>query len=74
MQSTDQSFASPDLEAAIDRKPLIIRSDISLTEAIALMGMARGTSCKVELDSRTLAKIFYGMIIDYFYFNFSLLK
>lgn len=55
MQSTDQSFASPDLEAAIDRKPLIIRSDISLVEAIALMGMARGTSCKVELDSNDKA-------------------
>lgn len=47
MESNDQSFATPDLEAAIDREPLIIPPDISLVEAIALMGKMRGTSCEV---------------------------
>ena len=49
MQSNDWSFASPDLEAAIDREPLIITSDIPLNNAIALMGELRGTSCEVGL-------------------------
>ena len=50
MPFTDQSFASPDLEVAIDRKPLIITSEISLSKAIALMGKARGYSCQIGLD------------------------
>ena len=58
MQSTEQSFASPDLEAAIDRKPLIITADISLAKAIALMGMARGTSCQIGLDSTSNTPLF----------------
>ena len=50
MQSNDWSFASPDLEAAIDREPLIITSDIPLNNAIALMGKVREASCEVGLD------------------------
>ncbi|MCC0176281.1 CBS domain-containing protein [Waterburya agarophytonicola K14] len=48
-------FASPDLETAIDREPLIVTPDISLVQAIALMGRAVGVSCgmgdkSAELD------------------------
>lgn len=46
----DQSFAVPDLEAAIDRYPLVVKSDISLTKAIALMGQAKGTKCELFDD------------------------
>ena len=46
----DQSFAVPDLEAAIDRYPLVVKSDISLTKAIALMGQAKGTKCELVED------------------------
>lgn len=41
-------FASPDLEVAIDREPLIISPDTPLVEAISMMGQARGISCEVE--------------------------
>ena len=48
MESQDRSFASPDIEAAIDRHPLIIEPETSLLEAIALMGQVRGISCAVS--------------------------
>ena len=48
MESNDRFFASPDLEAAIDREPLIVTPETSLVQAIALMGQARGVSCEVE--------------------------
>jgi len=47
MISSDYSFASPDLESAIDRDPLIVTPNTSLVETIALMGKAKGTSCNV---------------------------
>lgn len=50
MESQDRFFTSPDLEAAIDRSPLIIPPDISLLRAIALMGQARGISCAIEAN------------------------
>ena len=51
MISSDYSFASPDLESAIDRDPLIVSANTSLVEAIALMGKAKGTSCTVGKDN-----------------------
>lgn len=47
MISSEHSFASPDLESAIDRDPLIVSPNTDLVEAIALMGKAKGTSCSV---------------------------
>ncbi|MDJ0568145.1 MAG: CBS domain-containing protein [Pleurocapsa sp. MO_192.B19] len=48
MESNDRLFATPDLEAAIDRHPLIVRPDVLLVQAIALMGQARGNKCKLD--------------------------
>ena len=48
MESNEQLFASPDIESAIERSPLIISPDTSLVEAIALMGQARNASCKIS--------------------------
>ncbi|MEO1466961.1 MAG: CBS domain-containing protein, partial [Cyanobacteria bacterium J06633_1] len=51
MESHEQLFASPDVESAIDRSPLVISPDTSLVRAIALMGRARGISCKIEASN-----------------------
>lgn len=50
MKFNDQFFASPDLEAAIDREPLILPPDTSLVEAIALMSKVRNFKCEVNGD------------------------
>ncbi|WP_019508331.1 CBS domain-containing protein [Pleurocapsa sp. PCC 7319] len=50
MKSNDQLFTTPDLEIAIDRHPLIVQPDVSLTKAIALMGQAKGTKCELVED------------------------
>lgn len=58
MTSSEYSFASPDLESAIDRDPLIVTPNTSLVETIALMGKAKGTSCSVktsEMDPKFVA-------------------
>ena len=47
MESNEQLFASPDVESAIDRSPLIIAPETSLVEAIALMGQVRDSSCEI---------------------------
>ncbi|MEM7758706.1 MAG: CBS domain-containing protein [Cyanobacteria bacterium P01_A01_bin.40] len=47
MESNEQLFASPDIESAIDRSPLIIAPDTPLVDAIAMMGQAKGNSCKL---------------------------
>lgn len=47
MESNHRFFASPDLEAAIDRKPLIISPDLDLVQAIALMSQATRVSCQM---------------------------
>ena len=47
MISNDLLFASPEIESAIDRSPLIISPATSLVDAIALMGQVRGTSCNL---------------------------
>lgn len=48
MEFNDLSFASPDIESAIDRSPLIISPNILLQDAIAIMGQARGSSCQIS--------------------------
>lgn len=53
MQFKDQLFTAPDLEAAIDRDPLIIKPEISLAKALAFMSQARGSSCLIPLDNGT---------------------
>ncbi|MEO1006325.1 MAG: CBS domain-containing protein [Cyanobacteria bacterium J06638_38] len=47
MESNGQLFASPDIESAIDRSPLTIAPDTPLVDAIAMMGQAKGNSCKL---------------------------
>ncbi|MEM8676230.1 MAG: CBS domain-containing protein [Cyanobacteria bacterium P01_G01_bin.67] len=47
MESNEQLFASPDIESAIDRSPLTIAPDTPLVDAIAMMGQAKGNSCKL---------------------------
>lgn len=47
MESNEQLFASPDIESAIDRSPLIFAANLSLIDGIALMGKARGISCQI---------------------------
>ncbi len=50
MKSNDLLFASPEIESAIDRSPLIISPTISLVNAIALMGQVRDMSCNINHD------------------------
>lgn len=53
MPSKEQLFATPNLEAAIARDPLIIRPDIPLVQAIALMSQARGSACIIPGSDRS---------------------
>ena len=50
MKSNEQLFATPDLEAAIDRHPLIVQPDNSLVKTITLMGQSRDTRCELFDD------------------------
>ncbi len=45
MHPNDPFIASPILEEAIDRNPLIVSPETPLIEAIALMSQARGSTC-----------------------------
>jgi CBS domain-containing protein len=45
MEFNDQLLATPNLEAAIARNPLIVKPETSLVQAIALMSQVRGSSC-----------------------------
>ena len=54
MQSNNSFFAAPDLDATIDRNPLIISPDLTLQGAIALMSQAKGSQC--QLNNHQLAK------------------
>ncbi len=51
MEFKDQLLTTPDLEAAIDRDPLIIKPETSLVMAIALMSQARGRRCLIPADN-----------------------
>ena len=52
MTPINSSFASPNLEAAIDRTPLIVAPEISLIKAIALIGQTREKSCQIEQSAK----------------------
>ena len=54
MQSHDDFYPTPNLEAAIDRFPLIITPETNLNETIALMSQARGSFCLLSSDDRVL--------------------
>ena len=54
MQLNDQLFPTPDLEVAIDRSPLIITPETSLTEVIALMSQVRGSGCLLPSEDKSL--------------------
>lgn len=47
MKFNDLLFASPDIESAIDRSPLIITPNTLLVDAIALMGQVSNNSCTI---------------------------
>jgi len=47
VQSNNNFFAAPDLDATIDRQPLIISPGITLQQAIALMSQAKGSNCQL---------------------------
>ena len=53
MEINDRFLATPDLEMAIDRKPLQIRPDTYLQDAIAIMSQARGSSCFLPGDNES---------------------
>ncbi|MEL6440539.1 MAG: CBS domain-containing protein [Cyanobacteria bacterium J06621_8] len=48
MKFNERLFTSPDIESAIDPSPLVITPETLLTEAIAMMGQAKGTSCRLR--------------------------
>ncbi|MEO1342238.1 MAG: CBS domain-containing protein, partial [Cyanobacteria bacterium J06635_13] len=50
MESHEQLFVSPDVESAIDRSPLVISSDTSLVDAIALMSQVKGVNCRIASE------------------------
>lgn len=54
MQLNDEFFPAPDLEAAIDRSPLVITPETSLNEAIALMSQVKGSACLLPSEDNFL--------------------
>jgi len=56
MESKEQFFASPDIELAINKSPPIVSPDVSLIDAIVLMGQIRDASCRIDRshDSESL--------------------
>ena len=54
MSLNDQFFWTPDLEAAVERSPLIVTPQTSLQEALALMSQARGSSCLLASDTTSV--------------------
>ena len=53
MEINDRFLATPDLEMAIDRKPLQIAPDTYLQDAIAIMSQARGSRCSLPSDNES---------------------
>ena len=53
MQSNNNFFAAPDLNATIDRQPLIISPGLTLQQAIALMSQTKGSKCQLDKQSPT---------------------
>ena len=54
MQLNNQLVPTPDLEIAIDRAPLTITPETSLTKAIALMSQVRGSGCLLPSQDKSL--------------------
>ena len=54
MQPHDDFCPTPNLEAAIDRFPLIVTPETSLSETIALMSQVRGSGCLLPSEDRSL--------------------
>ncbi len=53
MEINDRFLATPDLEMAIDRKPLQITPDTYLQDAIGIMSQARGSRCSLPSDNES---------------------
>jgi CBS domain-containing protein len=53
VEINDQFFSLPDLEAAIDRHPLIVSPEINLQTAISLMSYVQGSSCSLIDENST---------------------
>ena len=53
MEIKDRFLATPDLEMAIDRKPLQITPDTYLQDAIGIMSQARGSRCSLPSDNES---------------------
>ena len=57
MELNRNLFATPDLEATIDRNPLVIAPEMPLQKAIAMMSQARGSSCILSAQESSLDKV-----------------
>jgi CBS domain-containing protein len=71
MEFNEQFFGKPDLEAAVDRHPVLLTPEMPLAEAIALMSQARGSSCllaeektSLELFSQDKVRSNCGLVLD----------
>ena len=53
MQIDDSLIGVPCLEDAIDKHPLVVLPDISLTDVVTLMSQMRGNSCFVSAGDAT---------------------
>ena len=53
IEINDRFLATPDLEMAIDRKPLQITPDTYLQDAIGIMSQARGSRCSLPSDNES---------------------
>lgn len=54
MQLNEELFPAPDLEAVIDRSPLVITPETFLTDAIALMSQVKGSGCLLPSENNSL--------------------
>ncbi len=57
MELNRNLFATPDLEATIDRNPLVIAPEMPLQKAIAMMSQARGSSCILSAQESFLEEV-----------------
>lgn len=70
MESNQQIFASPNVESAIERSPLIVSADTALIQAISLMGQLGNAKCTLagdrDRDSGTIRtkRFSYALIME----------
>ena len=57
MELNRNLFATPNLEATIDRNPLIISPEMPLQKAISMMSQARGSSCVLSAQKSSLEEV-----------------